>query len=191
MVADILKFLAPSWDDIYTKSIKLAESAKRSRTPFDSIVGISKGGLVLSRILSDLLEIDDVLITKCEYYVDVAKKSKSPIITQKIPRTIKRKNVLIADDVADTGDSLVEVVKYLRLKEPKDLKIATIYLKPWSKVIPDYFVAKTDSWVIFPWELNEAMNSLANFNKRQLVKKTHIPSRYVEMISKMKRSRLI
>ena len=184
-----MRFLAPSWEDIYTKSIKLAENIVKSGEKFDSIIGISKGGLVPSRILSDLLEIPDVLITKCEYYVDVAKKSKKPIITQKIPGTIRDKDVLIADDVADTGDSLIEVVKYLKSKAPKSLKVATIYLKPWSKVIPDFYAAKTDAWIIFPWELNESMRSLSSLNGGRIVRKTHMPSKYMKAISKINRQK--
>lgn len=181
-----MRFLAPSWDEIYTRSIDLASKIGRSGQTFDAIVGISKGGLVLARILSDLLDIQDVLITKCEYYVDVAKKKKKPVITQKIPRNIAGKKVLIADDVADTGDSLTEVVKYLWSKNPKSLKVATTYIKPWSKVVPDFYVAKTDAWIIFPWELNEAMKSLAPFDSAK-IKKTHIPPKYVRMILKMNR----
>ncbi len=62
-------FIAPSWDQIYVKSIVLATAIrKRERVPIDYIVGVSRGGLVLARIISDLLDIQDISVIKCEYY---------------------------------------------------------------------------------------------------------------------------
>lgn len=55
------------------------------------------------------------------------------------------KNTLVIDDVADTGSML------LPLKERKAI-IATIFYKPWSKVVPDIWLRKTGNYIDFPWE---------------------------------------
>jgi len=184
-----LKFIAPSWDEILSKSIRLAEKIRKGeKNQFDCIVGISRGGLALTRIMSDLLDVQDVMITKCEYYTDIGEKSKKPVITQKIQGSIVGKKVLVVDDVADSGESLIVIREYLLSKRPAEAKIATIFIKPWCKLIPDYYTAKTDAWIIFPWEYYEAIKSLSATNGKDILAKTNIPPRYIEMLYKMDRS---
>jgi hypoxanthine phosphoribosyltransferase len=181
-----LKFIAPSWDEVLAKSIKLAESIRKiDRFQFDCIIGVSRGGLALTRIMSDLLDIQNVMITRCEYYTDIGEKKKKPIITQKIQGNISGKNVLVVDDVADTGESLLVIKSYLDSKRPEQAKIATIFIKPWCKIMPDYFVSRTDAWIIFPWEYYEAIKSLSATNNKDILAKTHIPPKYIEMLYNM------
>jgi uncharacterized protein len=184
-----LKFIAPTWDEILEKSIKLAKKIRQIEIErFDCIVGVSRGGLALTRIMSDLLDIQNVMITKCEYYTDIGEKRKKPAITQKIQGNIARQRVLVVDDVADSGESLILIKKYLEKKNPIAVKIATIYVKPWSKIFPEYHVARTDAWIIFPWEYYEAIKSLSTTNGKDVLSKTNIPPRYIEMIFKMDKS---
>jgi uncharacterized protein len=183
-----LKFIAPSWDEIYTKSIRLATKIRREeRTPFDCLVGVSRGGLALTRIFSDLLDIQDVNIIRCEYYSDLGETKRKPRITQKIQRNLTGKYVLIIDDVADTGESLSEIKRYLLSRKPRGFKVATIYVKPRSLVLPDYFVAKTSAWIIFPWELYETIKLLSTRKIGTSLDKTHIPPKYAKMVSEMDR----
>ena len=55
------------------------------------------------------------------------------------------KNTLVVDDVSDTGSMLAPF---------KDRKatIVTIFYKPWSKVVPDIWLRKTEDHIVFPWE---------------------------------------
>jgi len=181
--------MAPSWDEVFAKSIKLAENIRKTeRFQFDCIIGVSRGGLALTRIISDLLDIQNVMITRCEYYTDIGEKKKKPLITQKIQGNISGKNVLVVDDVADTGESLLVIKSYLESKRPEQVKISTIFIKPWCKIIPDYFVSRTDSWIIFPWEYYEAIKSLSATNSKDILSKTHIPAKYIDMLYKMDKS---
>jgi uncharacterized protein len=186
-----MKFIAPSWDDVLSMAIKLAEKIRTGETsPFDCIVGVSRGGLALTRMMSDLLDVQNVMITRCEYYTDIGEKKKAPIITQKIQGSIARKNVLVVDDVADTGESLIVIKNYLESKRPKWVKIATAYIKPWCKVIPNYYISTTNAWIIFPWEYYEAIKSLSAKNGKDILRKTHIPQKYIQMLYKMDKTLL-
>jgi len=40
-------------------------------------------------------------------------------------------------------------------KGARAVMLASIFLKPWSRVRPNYFVEETDEWIVFPWELGE------------------------------------
>ncbi len=179
-----MKFVAPSWERIFLQSVTLAEMLLHDagRRGFDCIVGVSRGGLVPTRLMSDLLEIQNVMITKSEYYTDLGRRRKRPIITQKIVENLAGKRVLLVDDVADTGESLVEIKKYLLSKKPKSVTVATLYIKPWSKVIPDYYTQRTDSWIIFPWERYEAIKSLISRNGRTVLRQTGLPCRVINRV---------
>jgi hypoxanthine phosphoribosyltransferase len=185
-----LKYIAPSWDYVFDRSVDLAEAIRRDGQRYDTIVGVSRGGLVLTRLMSDLLDINSVLIVKCEYYSDVGKRLKRPKITQKLQGDIRGKNVVIVDDVADTGESLKEIKNYLQAKKPRRLAVATLYFKPWSTLKPDYFAAETDAWIIFPWERYEAIKLLTRSNGHSVLDRTKIPRRMVERLKKMDSSLL-
>jgi uncharacterized protein len=184
-----LKYISPSWDSIFKQSLELAhkiryEQKKSGKPKFDVIVGVSRGGLVLARLMSDLLDIQDVLVTKSEYYTGMGEKDKKPMITEKIQKSIAGKNVLLVDDVADTGASLIEVKKHVQSKRPKYLAVATLYLKPWSKRVPDFYISKTDAWIIFPWELYESYKILKAKGGSRLLERSKIPNWVIEYLKR-------
>jgi hypoxanthine phosphoribosyltransferase len=179
-----LKFIAPTWDEIYSQCITLAEGLLQNKK-YNAIVGVSRGGLALTRIMSDLLDVHDVMITRCEHYTDLGKTRRRPVITQKIQGTLKGKDVVLIDDVADSGKSLVTIKKYLLRKRPKSLTVATLYIKPWTVMMPDSYVGNTDAWIVFPWELYEAMKSVTVKNSPSDIEKTGIPKRFSERVIKL------
>ena len=141
---------------------------------------------MLTRILSDLLDIHDVSIIKCEYYSKLGVTNNKPRISE-IQEDLSGRNILIVDDVADTGESLVEIKKFLKSKKQKGMKVATIYIKPWSKVLPDYYVSNTDAWIVFPWELYESIKLLSAHKEKVGLRKAHIPVKYARMLYSMDR----
>jgi len=55
-VGNNLEFKIPSWNQIYRLLLKLAEAVRKSGFEPDVIVGVSRGGWIPARIMSDLLE---------------------------------------------------------------------------------------------------------------------------------------
>jgi len=151
---------AVSWDEIYAMLVNLADRIKKDRFKPDVIVGVSRGGWPPARVLSDLLENPELANVKVEFYVGVNETKKEPVITQPISVPVKNKKVLVVDDVADTGRSLLLVRQHLLENGAKEVKVATIYYKPWSKIIPDYYERKTNCWIIFPWERRETVRNV-------------------------------
>lgn len=155
------KFEAPNWNYIYEILIELAEKIKRSSFNPDVIVGISRGGWIPARILSDLLDNHNLANIRVEFYSDIYKRMKKPVITQSISIPVKDKRVLIVDDIIDTGESIHLVYKELS-REAEEVKVVTLYYKPWSHFKPNYYSRNTDAWIIFPWELYETTKTLGN-----------------------------
>jgi len=68
--------------------------------------------------------------------------------------------LLLIDDVFDSGRSLEAVLAELerrcRRNLPGSIRIATAYYKPSrnrTALAPDYFVRLTESWLVFPHEI--------------------------------------
>lgn len=68
--------------------------------------------------------------------------------------------LLIVDDVFDSGRSIEAIIKELQFKcrrnTPDDIRVATVYYKPEKNKtnrVPDYYVHQTDAWLVFPHEL--------------------------------------
>ncbi len=150
------KFEVPSWNQIYSLLVKLAETVRKSKYEPDVIVGVSRGGWIPSRIMSDLLENPKLANVATEYYLGVTETKQEPNLTQPVSISVKDKKVLVVDDVADTGESLKLVKSHLKEQGASEVRVTTIYYKPWSVTVPDYYEKETCRWVIFPWEQKEA-----------------------------------
>ncbi len=155
-----LEFEVPTWDQIYESLLNLADRVRKANFKPDVIVGVSRGGWPPARIMSDLLENPELANIKAEFYLGVAITKGEPMITQPISTSVRGKRVLVVDEVADTGKSLRLVQTYLSEHGAKDIKILTIYYKPWSLVIPDWYGKETNRWIIFPWERKEAIRQV-------------------------------
>lgn len=152
----LVVYEAPSWDEIYEMCLDLASMIKSSGFEPDLIVGIARGGWVPARLLSDFLDNPNITSIKVEFYLDIGKTKNEPTITQDIQVSVNGKRVLLVDDVADTGKSLMLVKNHLKNMGASEIRIACIYFKPWSIVKPDYYVRETEAWIIFPHEIRES-----------------------------------
>jgi hypoxanthine phosphoribosyltransferase len=77
-----------------------------------------------------------------------------------VSRLSAEDELLLVDDVFDSGRSLEAVIAELRRRcrrnLPERIRIATVYYKPArnrSALVPDYYVRDTDSWLVFPHEI--------------------------------------
>ena len=148
-------FVSPSWDQVYDMLIELARRVKDSGFRPDLIIGVSRGGWAPARIMSDLLENANTASIRIEFYLAPGVTARKPVISQAIMVPVKGVNVLVVDDVSDTGESLKVAVEHLDVCGAKAIKTATLYYKPQSIFKPNFFIVETDQWIIFPWERME------------------------------------
>lgn len=156
-----LEFEAPTWNQIYNMLLNLAEKIKKDGFKPDIIVGVSRGGWPPARVMSDLLGNPNLANVKVEFYLGVAETKGEPVLTQPVSVEVKGKRVLVVDEVADTGKSLKLIKQHITEKGASEVKIATVYYKPWSMVKPDYYEGETSRWVVFPWEIKETIQKIA------------------------------
>lgn len=170
----MVEYLSPNWNQIYTMLLQLSEKIHESKFKPDIILGIARGGWVVGRIMSDLLSNKQTANLKIEFYTDIAKTAKTPKITQPVSTEVKNKRILVCDDVSDTGNSLAVAVEYLKEKATKEIKVACLHKKSWSIFTPDFYIADTDDWIIYPWEVKETIDKIVKRMKEEGKSKSEI-----------------
>jgi hypoxanthine phosphoribosyltransferase len=154
------KFEVPTWNKIYDMLLSQAEKIRQSGFKPGVIVGVTRGGWVPARVLSDFLGIPALVTVRVEFYLGVAETKNEPVLTQGISAVVTGKNVLIVDDVADTGKSLQLAREHVLQQGATEVRIATVYRKHWSVIKPDYYETETRCWLVFPWETKETIRKI-------------------------------
>ena len=154
------EFEVPTLNQTYAMLLSQAEKILQSGFKPDIAVGITKGGWIPARVLSDLLEIPELASLGVEFYLGVAETRDEPVLTQRVSAVVSGKKVLLVDDVADTGKSLQLAKEHVLQQGAAEVRIATLYYKPLSVTKPDYYEKETRRWVVFPWETKETIRKI-------------------------------
>ena len=156
-----LKLLHTSWEDVERLSEELAQKIIESGYEANLVVAISRGGFDPARILCDQLGIRRLASVQVEFYSGVQDTAEKPRIVCPLNADVRGKSVLLVDDVSDTGDSLMLAKEHVLAGSPGELKVATLHIKPWTNLKPDYHASETEAWIVYPWEPVESSRSIA------------------------------
>ena len=121
---------------------------------FDAIVAIARGGLTLGHALSQALGIRNLQTLSTQLY-EGSRRTQELLIADHTD-LFGTKEILVVDDIADSGKTLQEVLAYLALRyETLAIKSATLLYKPSSIYKPDFWARESDAqWVDFFWEVD-------------------------------------
>lgn len=131
------------------------------------LVGMWRGGAPIGIAVQEVLEYHgihtDHIPIRTSSYTGIGTQSKTVRVHATdylVSRLAYEDELLIVDDVFDSGRSLeavlAELTRRCRRNLPNKIRIATVYYKPArnrSKLVPDYYVHSTDSWLVFPHEI--------------------------------------
>lgn len=160
---DTVVYSVPNWDEltelVFQVSLQIREDGHR----FPVMVTLAKGGFPLARILADFLQIPLIVSIGVHFYTGIGIRSSTPQIYQDISptETVRGKDILLFDDVADSGESLLFAKEYLLATGAGTLTTASLYYKEKSKIVPDYYAQVTSDWVVFPFEAMETVKYLS------------------------------
>ncbi|RLE86935.1 MAG: phosphoribosyltransferase [Thermoprotei archaeon] len=183
-----LKFI--TWNSLFRDILDLCKIIIDEGYPADTIVAISRGGLVVSRIVSDIMNISDIMIVAVKAYENIARPRKEVVIVSGLNGDIKGRRVLLVDDIVDTGSTLEVTLRYLEEQNPLVIKSAAPYVKPWASIKPDYYVKEVKEWIVFPYEVGETLRSLERLFSRsgsidQLLTSLGLEKEVVEYFKKL------
>jgi hypoxanthine phosphoribosyltransferase len=152
-----------NWDYIYDLCRDVSNQVKTAEYNPDVVVALARGGWFAGRCLCDFLGLDDLTSLKMEHYVGTAEKTQEPTIRYPMPEgSVAGKDVLVIDDIADTGGSLMRAVEYVEERDVNHVKTATLQLLGNSEFQPNFVGEELDTWawVVYPWNFIEDMVEL-------------------------------
>lgn len=116
-----------SWQDVEDAVTVIAHQIKTKGIKIEYIKGIQRGGLIPAVLLSHKLNI--------------------PMVSNGILDS----NMLIVDDICDSGQTLFDIKKY-------KCYTATIHHKQSAITEPDFYysLAPQDRWIVYPWEQRDS-----------------------------------
>jgi uncharacterized protein len=140
------------WQELGDAARSLAETVHADGYAPDIILGIARGGLLPAAAVAYALGIKNTFTMNVEFYTDIDERLDVPMVLPPVPELVDVENadLLIVDDVADTGRTL-EVVHDFCAGKVKSVRTAVLYEKPRSVVKCDYVWRRTDAWITFPW----------------------------------------
>ncbi len=127
-------------------------------TQFDTLISIDRGGGVLSRYLSDLLDLKIISFAMSSY--QTIDQRKEPRIDQPLTMDLSGTSILLVDEICDSGKTFEVAVEHIQQKNPKNIQTCCLFVKPHSTYRPNYFVEETTKWVVFPYEIRETFEAL-------------------------------
>lgn len=116
------------------------------------VLCISRGGLAFGGGLAYALDLKAISAVNVEFYTGIGKRLLKPVMLPPTPPATELvgHRVLVADDVADSGETLALVAEYCR-GFADDVRLAVLYRKPTSIIDCDFVWGHTDKWINFPW----------------------------------------
>ena len=147
-----------NWEFFYSLSREVAIKIVESGYEPDFVVGLARGGWVLSRVLCDFLGVKDLVSLKVEHWGITATPNGKAQIKYPFEINLTGRLVLVVDDITDTGESMRVATEYVKTLNPKEIRTAALRHITGSGVVPDYFGDEISwRWVIFPWNYVEDM----------------------------------
>lgn len=122
------------------------------------LVSILKGAFVFMADFCRSLDIPCEIAFMCaQSYFNSTSSSGNVNITMDIGCDISNYNVIIVEDIIDTGRTLNEVIKLLKSRNPLSLKVVTLLDKPERRVVPfeaDYTLFTIEDFFVIGYGLD-------------------------------------
>ncbi|MEM3436970.1 MAG: phosphoribosyltransferase family protein [Nitrososphaerales archaeon] len=130
------------WNKLQNLIKILAKKVKESEYKPDVIIGISKGGWVVSRLLCDYIDCKDI--------ISLELKQSEKISLSFLNKNLLEKRILLVDDVID--EKSMQSIKSIIPLETNRVRILSLFYTK-GNVKPDYYIEEVSNTIKFPWNL--------------------------------------
>lgn len=145
------------WTELLELISSGAQEIKRVHEDIDTIVALSRGGLIPARLIAQKLNVKKVFSFGINFYNRDDKLKKVPTIYQPLPENFWSSNILVVDDIIDSGSSIKHVVNYINKRYYSDNVplVYSVFFRPnEQKVVPNFYseLLIQPAWIVMPWE---------------------------------------
>lgn len=154
--------------ELLEDSFKLGAKVLNDGFKPNYIIAIWRGGTPIGVAVQEFMayygiKSDHIAIRTSSYDKGIDGRSREVVIhgmNYLIKNITHEDNLLIVDDVFDTGLTIAAVIENLktkcRLNTPHDIRVAVPYFKPTrnkTDMVPDYYLHETTDWLKYPHSL--------------------------------------
>jgi len=137
---------------------------------FDSMVLITRGGIMPGGMLAEALKLDTILTAAVDFPAEMEmEKEKGRLLAWpkflQFPDNslLQGRRVLVVDDVWGSGRTITAVKN--RISGAAGVPFTCVmhfnpYRSLFGTVRPDYYAATTDAFIVYPWEINRGPESV-------------------------------
>ena len=146
-----------SLSEAYEMAFKVSRKIGDSSIKFDVVLGIARGGFPPARLICDFLNIKSLTAVQIRHYTGGGEEREEVEITDPVYVDLKGKNVLIVDDVNDSGKTLKAAVDHVKIKEASGIKTAVLHEKDNTSLKADFAGEYLSEWkwLIYQWAVTE------------------------------------
>ncbi len=164
-MVDLPRCRRVGWPEIERWADTLAAKVREAdRTP-TTLVGLTRGGWVPARLLSDRLGVKRIVSLRAQHWGVTATRDGKAVLSEGLSGPVAKESVLIVDDITDTGESLQLAVEHVGKAGPARLETAAFLHIGHARYVPTYYAEEIPRdawvWVVFPWNYWEDLASLA------------------------------
>jgi hypoxanthine phosphoribosyltransferase len=158
-----------TWEDV-DKLVDVLLPQLRAAGSFDSMIMITRGGIVPGGLLSEALDITNVLTAAVDFpHESGAADEKAKLLAWpsflQFPGDdlIQDRRILIVDDVWGSGRTSTAVKS--RCQSSGGRAFTCIfhfnpYRSLFSRAEPDFYAAVTDAYIVYPWEIDRGLHGI-------------------------------
>ncbi len=153
-----MKDLHVTWDEYHRLTERLALKIHAAGWDFDAIVCLARGGLRVGDVLSRVFDKPLGVLFTSSYREAGGTRQSTLQIAEHLSSAapLPGPRWLLADDLVDSGATLVEVIPALQARYPhvREIRSAVIWRKAASVAEPDYYVEclPSNPWIHQPFE---------------------------------------
>ncbi len=157
-----------TWKEV-DKLVDVLLPQLRASGSFDAMIMITRGGIVPGGLLSEALDITNVLTAAVDFPRELDRDQKARLLVWpsflQFPddALLNGQRVLIVDDVWGSGRTSTAVKS--RCQSAGAIPFTGVfhfnpYRSLFSRAEPDFYGAVTDAYIVYPWEIDRGLHGI-------------------------------
>ncbi|MEL7673925.1 MAG: phosphoribosyltransferase [Chloroflexota bacterium] len=157
-----------TWNDV-DQLVDVLLPQLRSAGAFDAMIMITRGGIVPGGLLSEALDITNVLTAAVDFPRELDRDDKARLLVWpsflQFPddELVAERRIVIVDDVWGSGRTSTAVKS--RCEAAGGTAYTCVfhfnpYRSLFRKSEPDFYGAITDAYIVYPWEIERGLHSI-------------------------------